>query len=172
MIDETVRTDEETVKTDMVTRMGWTLVVGMALLTAAPLAAQSQRMNFFVAVTGPSYGANRPPVGVSDAFCFDEAYGEGFGALTWRAYLTGTDTEAGQVARQRIGTGPWYNYAGDEIAANLDQLHSDGNNLTQESALSVRGQRAPEGVLELPPGSQLDGTDFTREGPFFCFGYP
>ena len=36
-------------------------------------------MNFFVALEGPSYGANRPPVVVSDAFCYDEAYGEGLG---------------------------------------------------------------------------------------------
>ncbi len=30
----------------------------------------------------------------------------------------------------------------------------------------------PAGVLDIPPGSQLNGTDYTREGPFFCFGIP
>lgn len=156
------------------TRMVWTVVAGMALFAAAPLAGQSQKMNFFVAFEGPSWGANRPPIGVSDAFCFDEAYAEGFGQLTWHAYLTGTaaDGEASQVARARIGEGPWFNYYGVEIATNLDQLHSDDNNLWIESAVSVRGQTAPEGVLEISPGSQLNGTDFSREGPFFCFGVP
>ena len=164
----------ETVKADMVTRMELALVVGMALFAAPPLAGQSQKMNFFVALEGPSWGADRPPVGVSDAFCHDEAYGEGFGHLTWRAYLTGTsaDGEADQIARARVGAGPWFNFFGVEIAADLDQLHSDANNLSVESAITVRGQTAPEGVLEIPSGSQLDGTDFSREGPFFCFGVP
>ncbi len=154
--------------------MGSTLMVGMALFAAPPLAGQSQNMNFFIAVEGPAWGANLPALTVGDAFCFDEGYAEGFGHLTWRAYLTGTaeDGEADQVARERIGAGPWYNYFGVEIAANLDQLHSDENNLWSESAVTVRGQTAPEGVLEIPSGSQLDGSDFSREGPFFCFGGP
>jgi hypothetical protein len=156
------------------TRMAWTVLVGMALFAAPPLAGQSSQMNFFVALEGPSWGANRPPIGVSDAFCFDEAYAEGFGQLTWHAYLTGTaaDGEGDHVARERIGAGPWFNFYGVEIAANLDQLHSDENNLWLESAVTVRGQTAAEGALEIPPGSQLDGSDFSREGPFFCFGVP
>ena len=164
----------ETAKAPMATRLVGGLIVAMVFFVASPLAGQSSRMNFFVALEGPSYGANRPPVGVSDAFCYDEAYGEGIGHLTWRAYLTGTaeDGEGDQIGRDRIGGGPWYNYRGDEIAADLDQLHSDSNNLSVESAITVRGQTAPEGVLEIPSGSQLDGTDFSREGPFFCFGFP
>ncbi len=164
----------ETAKVYVATRLAGGLIVAMFFFAASPLAGHSSRMNFFVALEGPSYGANRPPVVVSDAFCYDEAYGEGLGHLTWRAYLTGTsaDGEADQVARERIGEGPWYNFNGVEIAADLDQLHSDSNNLSVESAVTVRGQTAPEGVLEIPPGSQLDGTDFSREGPFFCFGVP
>ncbi len=154
--------------------MGWALVAGMALFTASPLSGQSQRMNFFVAVEGPTWGANIPAIAVGDAACTDLAYPEGFGHLNWRAYLTGTatDGEEGQIARGRIGQGPWYNYHGVEIAADLDQLHSDANNLSLESAVNVRGQPTPDGVLEIPPGSQLDGGDFTRAGPFFCFGVP
>jgi hypothetical protein len=111
---------------------------------------------------------------VSDSQCTDLAYPEGFGHLNWRAYLTGTaaDEEQGQIARARIGQGPWYNFYGVEIAADLDQLHSDDNNLWLESAVTVKGQGLAEGALEIPAGSQLDGSDFSRDGPFFCFGVP
>ncbi len=164
----------ETAKVYVATRRAGELIVAMFFFAASPLAGQSTRMNFFVALEGPSSGANLPALVVSDAFCFDEGYAEGFGHLTWRAYLTGTppDGEADQIARERIGEGPWYNYFGVVIAENLDQLHSDGNNLSFQSAVTVRGQTAPEGVLEIPSGSELDGSDFSREGPFFCFGLP
>ena len=154
--------------------MGWALVVGWGLFAAPPLAGQSIQMNFFLAIEGPTWGADRPPVGISDAFCHDLAYGEGFGHLTWHAYLTGTsaDGEGGEVARARIGEGPWYNFHGVMIAEDVAQLHSDDNNLWLESAVTVRGQTAPEGVLEIPMGSQLDGGDFSRDGPLFCFGVP
>ncbi len=154
-------------------KMGWALVVGLMLLSAAPVAGQSQNMNFFVAVQGPSWGATRPAVEVSDAQCTDLGYPEGFGHLNWRAYLTGTeaDGEAEKVARERIGTGPWYNYYGVEIATDLSQLHSDGNSLSYETAVTVKGQGAPDS-LEIPAGSELDGGDYLRQGPFFCFGVP
>ena len=164
----------ETVKMDLATRIWRVLIVGTTLIAASPLAWQSTRMNFFVAPEGPNWGANQPPVGVSDAQCTDLAYAPGFGHLAWRAYLTGTaaDGEEDQVAKGRIGAGPWYNYHGDLIAENLDQLHSDANSLSIESAVTVEGRSLPDGTLEIPPGSQLDGTDFARQGPFFCFGLP
>ncbi len=157
---------------DRATKMGWALLVGTVLFAAPPLAGQSQNMNFFVAVEGPTWGANRPAVEVSDAQCTDLGYPEGFGHLNWRAYLTGTpaDGEEAKVARERIGSGPWYNFYGVEIAADLSQLHSDGNNLWFESAVTILGETAPQGVLEIPQGSRLDGAAFSRDGPFLCFG--
>jgi len=141
---------------------------------AAPLAAQSPDMNFFLAITGPSRGADRPALEVSDEHCHDLAYAQGYGHLRWRAYLDGSaaDGEGGQKARDRIGNGPWYNYYGVVIAESLAQLHSDDNNLWRESAVTVTGDLAPEGSIEFPWGSELDGSDFTREGPFLCFGLP
>jgi hypothetical protein len=111
---------------------------------------------------------------VSDQQCTDLAYAQGYGHLTWRAYLNGTaaDGEADQIARQRIGTGPWFNYYGVEIAENVAQLHSDENNLWGETAITVLGEYPPDGVLEIPMGSTLDGGLFNRAGPFFCFGVP
>lgn len=159
---------------DRAPRFGGALAVCMVLAAALPLAGQSERMNFFVALQGPTWGANLPPIAVADSFCQEEGYAEGFGHLTWRAYLTGTaaDGEEDEIARERIGEGPWYNYYAVMVAEDLAQLHSDANNLWIESAVTVRGQTAPEGALDIPPGSQLDGGDFSRDGPLFCFGIP
>ena len=154
--------------------VGAALVVGGSLSTAQPLAGQVARMNFFFVIEGPTWGANLPPVTVGDSYCQELGYAEGFGQLTWHAYLTGTSAngEEGEVARERIGEGPWYNFYGVTIAEDVAQLHSDDNNLWLESAVTVRGQTAPDGVLEIPMGSQLDGGDFSRDGPLLCFGLP
>ena len=52
------------------------------------------------------------------------------------AWLPGGD--AGVSARDRIGKGPWTNAKGVVIAKNLDDLHSDHNNLTKQTALSEK----------------------------------
>jgi hypothetical protein len=137
-------------------------------LAPSALAAQampSPNMNFFVAPTGPSVRSGQPALPLADQLCGTLAYPLGFGHLQWRAYLD----EGSQVARNRIGSGPWYNYYGVPIAENLAQLHSDENNLWSESAVTVTGDYAPAGFV-IPPGSQLDGSDFTPRGPLLCFG--
>lgn len=145
------------------------LVAGRVLSTAEPLSAQpAPEMSFFLALEGPTRGADRPILEVSDEHCGTLAYAQGFGHLRWRAYLDG----GGQRARDRIGNGPWHNYYGVLIAESVEQLHSDDNNLWRESAVTVTGETAPEGAVELPWGSELDGGDFAREGPFLCFGAP
>ena len=142
-------------------------------LPARPLEAQDAKMNFFVAPAGASYGQTQPALRVNDQHCADLAYPLGFGHLRWVVYLDGAeaDGEGGQVARNRIGSGPWYNYYGVLIAENVAQLHSDENNLNAETAVTVTGDYAPDGFV-IPEGSALDGKDFTRQGPFFCFGFP
>jgi hypothetical protein len=141
--------------------------------SARALAAQASAMNFFVAPAGPNYGQTQPALRVSDQHCADLAYPLGFGHLRWAAYLNGAeaDGEGGQVARSRIGTGPFINYYGAVVAENVAQLHSDQNNLNAETAVTVTGDYAPDGFV-IPKGSEMDGSDFTRRGPFFCFGFP
>ena len=172
MNSQAINTSDRAART--ATRVGAALLAGGVLSAAQPLAGQVSEMNFFVVLQGPTWGPDQPDVRISDSHCHDEGYGEGFGHLTWRAYLTGSaeDGEEGEVARERIGKGPWYNYYGIMIAKDLDQLHSDENNLWLESAVTVKGETAPEGVLEIPWGSELDGGDFSRDGPFLCFGVP
>ena len=143
------------------------VLLAAALFPAAATAQAAQNMNFFLAPTGPTFGANQPALVVADQLCATLAYPAGFGHLTWRAYRT----EGTTPARSRIGTGPWYNYYGSLIAENLAQLHSDANNLSTETVSTVTGEYGPTGFV-IPIGSQLDGGDFTRRGPFFCFGVP
>ena len=102
-------------RSDIASGTAWALVlVGVLFSAPPPLAGQSPDMNFFLAVEGATWGADRAPVGVSDTHCHDLAYPQGYGHLTWRAYLTGTaaDGEEDEIARGRIGEGPWYNYYG------------------------------------------------------------
>lgn len=146
------------------------LAMAMVVFPAASLDAQSLDMNFFLSVEGPG-GEDFGAVVMSDGFCHDQGYAAGFGDRTWKAYMTGTaeDGEADEIARDRIGSGPWINYNGVVIAENLDELHSDENNLNLGTAVTVQGAPAPEGIV-IPKGSELDGGDFTRAGPLLCFG--
>jgi hypothetical protein len=151
-------------------------LLGSVLLTLAipsGAASQSVDMSFFVAAMGASWGEDQPALRVSDAHCNDLAYARGFGHLTWRAYLNGSeeDGEAGQMARERIGPGPWYNFYGVLVAESVEQLHSDENNLWEETAVTESGEYPPDGALEIVWGSALDGALYDRAGPFFCFGY-
>ncbi|MGE0160532.1 MAG: hypothetical protein AB7T31_14065 [Gemmatimonadales bacterium] len=146
----------------------------LSMLWAVGAAAQpAPNMSFFVVPTGPTYGMNQPTLQVTDQHCATLAYAQGISGLQWRAYLDGkaSEGEGGQLARNRIGTGPWHSYYGVVIAESVAQLHSDANNLSYETVSTVTGDYAPQGFV-IPPGSQLDGSDFTRAGPFFCFGFP
>jgi hypothetical protein len=101
----------------------------------------------------------------ADRHCAQLAYAAGFGDLTWRAYLS-TQAAGGQPAvnaRDRIGTGPWYNATGLQIAANLDQLHSESSYLMKETALTekgemVKGRGDTPNQHDILTGSLPDGT--------------
>ncbi len=149
------------------------LLGAACLLGAEGLEAQDPRMNFFVMPVGSQ--VNGPPVRVSDNHCQTEAYAIGFGSdLRWRAYMTGRaeDGEGNQVARDRIGSGPWYNYYGAMIAENLAQLHSDESNLDPSTAITLTGDFVPRELLTVPAGSALDGRSFSGKGAYSCFGVP
>jgi len=155
---------------------GWAAAAaaGTLLGVAPAVSAQAADVSFFVAVEGPGYGADQPTLRVSDSHCANTAYAAGLGDGRWRAYLNGSaaEGEGGQLARERIGTGPWVNYWGYVVAENVAQLHSDGNNLNVETALTATGEYPPAGALQVPMGSELDAASFSRSGPYFCFKLP
>jgi hypothetical protein len=103
--------------------------------------APAQPMSFFVTSVGVGNGANLGGLAGADKHCQTLAQAAGAGNRTWRAYLS--QTQAGNTpavnARDRIGAGPWYNVKGQLIAANVNDLHEDRNNIRKPTALNEKG---------------------------------
>lgn len=126
---------------------------------ATAATAQDSDMSFFVTSVNPGAGADLGGLEGADAYCSGLAEAAGSSGRTWRAYLsTGTEN-----ARDRIGTGPWVNAAGTEIAADLETLHGDANGISKETALDetgamVNGRGDEPNRHDILTGSLPDGT--------------
>ena len=117
------------------------LVVALTAIVSAGMVinsvhAQDASMSFFVTSEGPGDGANLGGLEGADAHCARLAEAAGVTGKTWHAYLSTSTANA----RDRIGPGPWANAKGEEIAANVDELHTDANKITKETALSEKGE--------------------------------
>ena len=178
------------------------LLVGSTLLIVlAPSLALAQQgaqpphpMTFFVTSVPIGNGGNLGGLSGADAQCQKLAAAAGAGNRTWHAYLS-TQARPGEPAvdaRDRIGSGPWYNAKGVMIAKGLDDLHGDtieqarlGNNVTKLSALTEKGEivaglndnpdpadrtwayasiHPNSNRHEMLTGSQPDGRAFTDSG--------
>ncbi len=132
-------------------------------------------MSFFLTSAGPGNGAALGGVQGADRYCQSLADAVGAGDALWHAYLSvqAPDDAAGVNARDRIGTGPWYNQALVQIASSVANLHSENNNLTKETILNERGGMT-NGRGDTPnrhdilTGSQLDGTVVPGEDDTTC----
>jgi len=162
-------------------RWGFALAAAVALLlgAAAPGAAQigdaDEQMSFFLTSVNPGEGADLGGLEGADAHCAHLAFAVGMDDKEWRAYLSATEGPGGGPvhARDRIGSGPWYNFLGEEVARDVDHLHSDDANLTKESILTewggvVRGRGDSPNRHDILTGSDLDGTLFQGEGDTTC----
>ena len=134
----------------------------LSLAIAYPAFTQDANMSFFLTSMGPGDGANLGGLDGADRHCEMLAGAAGADGKTWRAYLSTTGS-GGVHARDRIGSGPWYNYGGDMIARNVADLHSDSNNLTKQTQLNEKGQMTngrgdDPNRHDILTGSQLDGT--------------
>ena len=136
-------------------------IAGLALLgMAAPAAhAQNTGMSFFITSAGPGDGANLGGLEGADARCQALAESVGAGGRTWRAYLS----SANENARDRIGSGPWYNAKGALIASDLAALHSDANGIDKQTGLTeagamVNGRGDQPNRHDILTGSNPDGT--------------
>jgi hypothetical protein len=136
-------------------------------VAAAPAAAQSNTMSFFITSAGSGDGANLGGLAGADARCkalADASGVAGASAKTWHAYLSAT-ASGGQPAvnaRDRIGNGPWYNAKGVMVAQNVADLHSDNNKLGKENSLTekgmpVNGRGDTPNQHDILTGSLLDG---------------
>ena len=115
------------------------LAAAFAAWISAPLTAQGQPMSFFVSSTGSGNGGNLGGLAGADKLCQTLAAKVGAGNRTWRAYLSTSMPDAN--ARERIGSGPWYNAKGTQIAASVDDLHSDKANINNDTALDEQGRQ-------------------------------
>jgi hypothetical protein len=115
-----------------------------ALLALAPFTfgQDESPMSFFVTSDAPGNGGDLGGLAGADALCQNLAESAGAGDQTWRAYLSQAPVgDMAEVhARDRIGSGPWHNANGDLIAANIDDLHEDRNNIRKYTALNENGE--------------------------------
>jgi hypothetical protein len=153
-------------------------LVALAVAVAVPLAATGataqqadSKMSFFLTSEGPGKGADLGGVSGADAHCAALAASVGAGGKTWHAYLStgAADGKPAVEARDRIGSGPWYNAKGVEVAKSVADLHSANNNLTKQTVLNEKGEMV-NGRGDTPnrhdvlTGSRSDGTAFPTDG--------
>lgn len=151
------------------------VLASVLLLGVQPVPQQDQPMSFFITSAGPGNGADLGGLAGADRHCEALAEAVGAGDLQWRAYLSTIASAAGPAvhARDRIGSGPWYNAKGVMVAESVADLHSENNNLTKETALTengdmVNGRGDRPNMHDILTGSQLDGTAYTGEGYTNC----
>ena len=149
--------------------------ISLALLAAYPALSQDTSMSFFMTGKGPGNGAALGGLKGADAHCQMLAEAAGAGNRTWRAYLSQSASGGMPAvnARDRIGSGPWHNANGVQVAASVADLHSDNNQLSKENSISetgevINGRGDTPNKHDVMTGSQLDGTAFSDGEDHTC----
>ena len=142
------------------------------MLSPAYAQETSPEMSFFVTSVGLGDGANLGGLEGADAHCQSLAEAAGAGDRTWAAYLS-TQGDGAVDARDRIGAGPWVNAEGTQIAATVEDLHSEGNAINKNTALNemgnvVNGRGDEPNTHDILTGSQQDGTAFAEGEDMTC----
>jgi hypothetical protein len=118
-------------------------LTGAVLVVGAPSAPQGRAtMSFFITSIGTGNGADLGGLAGADRHCHTLAEAAGVTGKQWRAYLSAVakDGQAVVHARDRIGSGPWYNAKGVLVAQDVDVLHSDANLLGKANSLNEKGE--------------------------------
>jgi hypothetical protein len=152
----------------------------LVLLGACQTTPQSGPMGFFITSVGSGKGADLGGLAGADAHCQKLAVAAGAGSRTWRAYLSAPGAfpssnapgVASVNARDRIGTGPWFNAKGALIARDLAHLHN-GNYIGKDTALDekgnvVKGRGDNPNEHDMLTGSRADGTAFAPQTDTTC----
>jgi hypothetical protein len=145
-------------------------LVGLAILTASCATADDtpeNKLSFFITSAGSGDGANLGGLAGADQICQARAQAVGAGSKKWRAYLSASARPGSPAvnARDRIGSGPWYNAKGVAVAMSVADLHSPNNKLNKENSLTeagavVNGRGDNPNMHDILTGSQSDGTAF------------
>ena len=141
--------------------IGMLIIVGSSMVVHAA----DSKMSFFITSKGPGNGADLAGLQGADRHCQQLASAVGRGDRTWHAYLSTTNADgvAGENARDRVGSGPWYNVNGVKVANDVADLHSDNNQLSKENSRNelgdmVNGRGDKPNMHDVLTGSNLDGT--------------
>lgn len=135
------------------------LAAALLVLPAAAAGAQENTMSFFVTSENPGRGGDLGGIEGADAHCAALAEAAGVTGRSWAAYLSTSEVDA----KDRIGSGPWFNAKGEEIAADVASLHGENNNISKETALDetgavVNGRGDEPNRHDILTGSLPDGT--------------
>jgi hypothetical protein len=155
---------------------------------AAPTAAADVKkepqkpITFFVTSEGIGNGGDLGGLAGADAHCQKLSTAVGAGNKTWHAYLS-TQALNGQPAinaRDRIGSGPWFNAKGATVAKDVADLHGDtleaarlGNNLSRNTVFTekvepIKGAGDKPNQHDILTGSLPDGRAFADSADHTC----
>jgi hypothetical protein len=157
-------------------------VAGSTVAGNAQSATDADKMSFFITSVGSPNGANFGGLEGADAHCSALASAVG-SSKDWAAYLSTSmviDRSSGTAnvtdgisARDRIGSGPWYNAKGEMIAKNVDDLHSDAVNINlatglDENGSEVNGRGGQPNKHDILTGTDSNGHFSTAGGDTTC----
>ena len=142
-----------------------TLAVAALFASAASHApAPASTMSFFITSAGAGNGADLGGLAGADRHCAQLAEAVGIAGRTWRAYLSSIATggQPAVSARDRIGSGPWFNAKGVQVATDVAMLHSEANLLGKENSQNekgevVNGRGDTPNMHDILTGSTMDG---------------
>ena len=143
------------------------VIVSACSKESSPAGPTTPQLSFFVS-SATSVTGNLGGIAGADATCQRLADAVGQGNRFWRAYLSAerdtTNNTQPVNARDRIGTGPWYNATGALVANNLSELHArsgDASLFIDERGQRINGQwtGSPTPIQhDILTGSNADGT--------------
>jgi len=146
-------------------RLAAAMLGASALLAACATGMGAKPLSFFITSTNPGKGGDLGGLTGADAWCQALGASAGAGSRTWRAYLSTTASGGTPAvnARDRIGTGPWYNAKGVMVASSVSDLHSPNAKLDKDNSLTEKGDAVsgfgdPVNRHDILTGSRPDGT--------------
>ncbi len=146
------------------------ILVGVVSIVQAQV---DSSLSFFITSDSIGLGGNLGGLSGADAHCQQLAAAQGKGNRVWHAYLS-TQAANGNPAinaRDRIGTGPWFNSKKVKIASNLTELHTASTNMiSQANGLNEKGNQIPASpnIHDMLTGTRANGTAYLAGADSTC----